>query len=573
MKLPWRVWVLIACLIAALIIIAPNPWANGVVTHQVSPSSPLYDAGIREGQKIISINDQEVTMIGDVTNAVAYLEHPPVKILLTTEKGEVSIDVIEELELSVDGALNVVESEYSGLRSGTKITEVNNVLVTTKEEFNKEIDKVLPGKAVTIITEDARVSYDARGPPAMTVVKQRTSTIKQGLDLEGGTRVLLKPVEKLSENDLQDMILILQNRLDVYGLSDLTIREANDLDGNQFILVEIAGLSKKDVEDILKSQGKFEARIGDQIVFSGGKQDIPYVCRNDGSCSGVRNCQHVGDGYQCSFEFAIRLSASAAERHAAITKDIPVITSQGGSPILEKQIDFYLDDKLVSSLDVSSNLKGAVVQDIAISGPGFGSTEEAASKDAEQEMQLLQTVLITGSLPVDIEIVKLDTVSPAVGSEFLKNAILIGIVSMMAVMAVIYVRYRKWKIVIPMMITVISEIILTLAFAPILNWNLDLAAIAGLIATVGTGVNDQIVIADESMRGSAAAISWKIRLKNAFFIIFTAYAATVVAMLPLFRAGAGLLRGFAITTIIGVTVGVLITRPAYAAIIEKWLKD
>lgn len=44
-------------------------------------------------------------------------------------------------------------------------------------------------------------------------------------------------------------------------------------------------------------------------------------------------------------------------------------------------------------------------------------------------------------------------------------------------------------------------------------------------------------------------------------------------MLPLFRAGAGLIRGFALVTIIGVTIGVLITRPAFAAIIESLTEE
>ena len=47
---------------------------------------------------------------------------------------------------------------------------------------------------------------------------------------------------------------------------------------------------------------------------------------------------------------------------------------------------------------------------------------------------------------------------------------------------------------------------------------------------------------------------------------------TVAAMIPLWNAGAGLIRGFALTTIVGVTIGVFITRPAFAAMIEKLLK-
>jgi preprotein translocase subunit SecD len=52
-----------------------------------------------------------------------------------------------------------------------------------------------------------------------------------------------------------------------------------------------------------------------------------------------------------------------------------------------------------------------------------------------------------------------------------------------------------------------------------------------------------------------------------------AYLTTVAGMVPLWFAGAGLLKGFAFTTIAGISFGVLIARPAYAAIIEKLLGD
>ena len=107
-----------------------------------------------------------------------------------------------------------------------------------------------------------------------------------------------------------------------------------------------------------------------------------------------------------------------------------------------------------------------------------------------------------------------------------------------------------------------------------IGWNLDLAAIAGIVIAVGTGVDHQIVITDETISSSGEQIyDWKKRLKRAMFIIMASYFTTVVAMLPLVFAGAGLLKGFAITTILGVSIGVFITRPAYAAIIEILIKD
>jgi preprotein translocase subunit SecD len=82
-------------------------------------------------------------------------------------------------------------------------------------------------------------------------------------------------------------------------------------------------------------------------------------------------------------------------------------------------------------------------------------------------------------------------------------------------------------------------------------------------------VDDQIVITDEVMRGKSADESWVERMKRAFFIIFAAYFTMIVAMLPLWFIGAGVLKGFALTTIVGVTIGVFITRPAFAKIIEQ----
>ena len=97
--------------------------------------------------------------------------------------------------------------------------------------------------------------------------------------------------------------------------------------------------------------------------------------------------------------------------------------------------------------------------------------------------------------------------------------------------------------------------------------------IAGIIAGMGTGVNDQIVITDETLRGeTSASYNWKEKIKRAFMIIMLAYFTLVVAMIPLMFAGAGLLKGFALTTIIGITVGVFVTRPAYSQFVEIFLK-
>ena len=170
---------------------------------------------------------------------------------------------------------------------------------------------------------------------------------------------------------------------------------------------------------------------------------------------------------------------------------------------------------------------------------------------------------------------KVDSISPLLGDEFIDNALLVGALAILAVAIVIFVRYRQLKISLTMMGIMVSEVIMLLGVAALIGWNLDLAAIAGIIIAVGTGVDDQIVITDETLSGQKRGrlYDWKRRLKQAFFIIMAAYFTTVVAMVPLIFAGAGLLKGFAITTIIGVSIGVFITRPTYAAIIRILVEE
>jgi len=135
---------------------------------------------------------------------------------------------------------------------------------------------------------------------------------------------------------------------------------------------------------------------------------------------------------------------------------------------------------------------------------------------------------------------------------------------------IIYARYKDIRIVLPIILTSGTEILLIFGIAAAVKWTIDLAAIAGIMAAIGTGVDNQIVITDETAarkkEKEVAGIAQK--MKQAFFIIFTSAFAITGAMIPLFLVGASVMKGFALTTLLGVWVGVLITRPMYAKILE-----
>ena len=502
LKLGIRIWILIAVLLLALLAIAPwKALDNGVLIKSVEANSSAFDQGLRQGQTIKAIDNQKIETI-------------------------------------LDFAAIMGEKNFGNNAS------LKTIVLTNQGEF--------------ILFSDAA--------PEITVSELPKTNIKTGLDLSGGSRALVKAKDRdLSASEINDLIDVVENRLNVYGISDVQISSVRDLQGNNFMKVEIAGATPSDLRDLISQQGKFEAKIGNQTVFIGGEKDITSVSRS-GQEAFIETCQQVTGGYSCTFRFTIYLSPEAAQRHADITRNLAVNATQQGR-YLNESLDLYLDDVLVDTLLISEDLKGRVTTQISISGPGTGATEQEAFIDAEANMNQLQTVLITGSLPYQLEIVKLDTISPNLGSQFTKNIILLGIIVFIIISVILFVKYRKIKITLSVIMTMFSEAFITLGVAAMISWNLDAPSIAGIIAGMGTGVNDQIVIIDESV--SNRHISIKERIKRALFIILGAFFTIIAAMLPLFWAGAGMLKGFALTTIIGVTVGILITRPAFANIIRR----
>lgn len=483
---------------------------------------------------------------------------------------------IKSVDRNSSAALAGIQSPEPGASpvSRERVLEVNGVPVSTVEGFYGEIAGYPPNRSLTITTD--RNTYrlttglnetDSLG---LTVAETPRSNLRLGLDLSGGSRVVLKPVEPVSDDDLTLITDNIKQRLNVYGLSDIVVRSARDLDGEDFIIVEIAGANRDEVTALLGSQGKFEARLGNETVFRGGG-DVTSVCRS-AACSRIEQCGPGPNGYACSFSFQITLSPEAAGRQAQLTDSLTV-QYEGGEGFLSQPLDLYLDDELVDSLRISSDLKGRAVTQILITGGGEGPTQRAAAEDTLANMRQLQTVLVTGSLPVRLEIVKSDAVSPAIGGEFVRNAVLLGVLSILAVAVVLMIRYRQPLVSIPIVITMLSEITIILGFAALTGWNLDLAAIAAIVIAIGSGVDDQIVMIDETLRGDKERRrTWKERIGGAFFIILAAYFTLAAAMVPLFFAGAGLLRGFAITTLVGITAGVFITRPAFAQFMELLLK-
>jgi len=204
------------------------------------------------------------------------------------------------------------------------------------------------------------------------------------------------------------------------------------------------------------------------------------------------------------------------------------------------------------------------------------SGQRATVEDARADLEELAILLESGSLPTPVASISKETISPSLGKSFLSNIILMGILALIIVAAVIMIRYRDYRLAIPVFATVISEtlILVGLLSLPFIKQPFDLAALAGLIAALGSGVNAEVVIVDElTGKNKRETLSLLQRIKSGLFIITTSAVTIIGVMGPIVffsRSMPGLssLYGFALVAILGAIIGVLITRPAFTKVVE-----
>lgn len=372
--------------------------------------------------------------------------------------------------------------------------------------------------------------------------------IDQGLDLKGGSIILIGLEHPVDAETMNTVTAVLDRRMNIFGVKDVKVRAS----GDQAVLVEIAGVSPDQVAEVVGTPGKFEVKINNQTALVGS--DITKVS------------PYQITGTQWHVPFTI--STEGAKKFAEVAR------GQANAPV-----DMYLDDQLISSPTLDPGLAtGTASTDVEVSGT------EKTPEEAQNQAKTIQTVLQSGALPVKVNIEGVSSVSAELGSQFLDGAFLAGLLALLVISIIIFIRYRTPILVIPIILTSLAELTLILGTASVINWNMDLAGIAGILAAIGTGVDDQIIITDELLRGDKKTTSrrtgFQARIKGAFFVIFAAAGTLIAAMLPLAYvgfsrgySGIGALSGFAFTTIIGVLIGIFITRPVYVKFLELLVID
>jgi preprotein translocase subunit SecD len=210
---------------------------------------------------------------------------------------------------------------------------------------------------------------------------------------------------------------------------------------------------------------------------------------------------------------------------------------------------------------------GIPLYNYVITGSVQATDTKSASQEAAEKVKSIESILKGGALPVQISLGSRTTLPAALGSQFLQLSLLAIGSSLVAISILIGLRYRNIKATLPIILISLAELAILLSILG--SFTIDLAAMAGIIAAIGVGVDAQIVITDELLKKDDHKVSEKIDL--AFGIIKTNAIVAIFSMIPLMFSGLVEIIGFAMSTMLGALLGYLLTRPAYAAIVEKVL--
>jgi len=537
------------------------------------------------------------------------------------------------------------------IKIGDRVTQIGGKLIYTLEDFREALENVKKGDFVPIVSNGQPASCVAIEDKNLgfSLKEQKTKVLNFGIDIEGGTRVLLRIVGNITGTEAQEVSKILTERLNAYGLSDVKVLPvAQDL-----IQIEAAGLTEDDIRNFLVKQGYFEGKVIDTITLTNGKgnlvfngTEIPFEISNDtitilnqtfnitegfyidgikyeivnktednvimaANIFTAKDIENIftdvqrnyivryADGYR--FVFTIQISKEGAERFALVTKGQPTYYS-GGQLYIKPKLVLYLDKKPITELNIVSNIAGEAITTPSIEG--WRKTLEEASL----EKLRLQSILKSGSLPVELKIERVETITQTEGKKLFESTVYILAANLVAVLVLSMIRYRNWKISLYILMVAVCELILILGiassqivaaiiiilslvlaivykevkslirglaifvavlisgFVVIGKWTIDIPTIAGLVSIIGNS-GELITLTDQFVLEKKKRIEESV--ETGMEIVYNSSILLVFAMLPLAFLGLGSLKGFAITTTVGTLIDLFITRPAYMKLIEK----
>ena len=191
----------------------------------------------------------------------------------------------------------------------------------------------------------------------------------------------------------------------------------------------------------------------------------------------------------------------------------------------------------------------------------------------QESAQDLALVLRAGALPASIKYLEERTVGPSLGADSIREGVRASIASLIVVMIFLVIYYRLSGV--NAVVALMLNLVILVAFMAYAGAVLTLPGIAGVILTIGMGVDSNVLvferIREELRNGKAPASAVATGFERAFLTIIDTHVTTVVSAIFLFLFGTGPVRGFAVTLVIGLIANVFTSIYVSRAIFDYHL--
>ncbi|MBI1910993.1 MAG: protein translocase subunit SecD [Deltaproteobacteria bacterium] len=363
-----------------------------------------------------------------------------------------------------------------------------------------------------------------------------------------------KEVQRLKDWSLSQGLETIRNRIDKFGVSEPVIQKQ----GENEIVVQLPGL--KDPERAIQLIGKTAvlefrllddsmdpntalntgAPIGSEVVYqqavnkeTGTVEKIPYLVKKDALLTG----DSLADA-------RVAVDSQYNEPYVALTFDsngariFERVTSQN----VGKRLAIVLDGNVHSAPQIREAIAGGRAQ---ITG-GF-SYEEATD---------LAIILRAGALPAPVNIVQNVTVGPTLGQDSINAGIKAGLLGAVFVLIFMLIYYRLSGLIADF--AIFLNIVMLLGAMAWLNSTLTLPGIAGIVLTIGMGVDANVLmferIKEELRAGRTPRSAVNAGYDHAWWTVIDSHVTTLITAAVLFQFGSGPIKGFAVTLSIGILI-------------------
>lgn len=344
--------------------------------------------------------------------------------------------------------------------------------------------------------------------------------VKLGLDLRGGTSVVLQAQGKIEPDTMNKVKNIIERRVNSIGVAEPVIQ----LSGNDKLIVELAGIKdpQKAIE-LIGTTAKLEFRIKNKdgygpVLLEGSALKTAGVSRDQLGMPSV------------SFE----LNSQGANTFAKITREN-----------IGKQLAIMLDNKEQSAPTIDSEISG---------GSGI-----IRGRFSIEEANNLANLLKSGALPVEIKIVENRTVGATLGVDSIRQTGIAGLIALGVISVFMIAIYKIPGIVADIALLINGVLVLGLLSG--IGAALTLPGIAGFILTLGMAVDSNVItyerIKEELRLGESLHDAVERGYENAFPAIIDGNLTTMLVAAVLFFLGTGPIKGFAVTLALGVVATVI----------------